>query len=173
MNWLKQDLAAHPNTCALVYWHKPYFTSSAKHSGFKKSKPVWEVLYANGVDIVLAGHNHHYERFAPQDPDGHLDVENGIRQFVVGSGGASLYNFRSTLIPNSEKALKTHGVLKLTLRNGGYHWAFIGVNDNLADAGTGICSGPAAKLSHPPVVGSAPRLAHRETTTNMATKTCW
>jgi hypothetical protein len=100
----------------------------------------WDILYAASVDVVVSGHDHLFERFAPQDPDGRLDARRGIRQFTVGTGGAELYPF-TTILPNSEVRINnTHGVLALRLDKGGYDWAFIGVGDApVLDSGAGKC----------------------------------
>src|SRR5688572_28024236 len=84
LTWLRNDLAAHPAKCNLAYFHHPFFSSGG---GAAKTRPTWNALYAAGVDVVLSGHHHFYERFAPQRPDGTLDTTGGIRQFVVGTGG--------------------------------------------------------------------------------------
>ncbi|HEV2058498.1 MAG TPA: DNRLRE domain-containing protein [Solirubrobacteraceae bacterium] len=139
LEWLKADLAAHPATCTLAYWHHPRFSS-----GFPRSNPrsdaFWRVLYDAGADVVLNGHAHDYERFAPQTPDAQRDDARGIRQFVVGTGGKNNYPFGS-VEPNSEvRDAATSGVLLLTLRRGGYDWKFAPVpGGRLRDAGSGAC----------------------------------
>ena len=85
--WLAQDLAQHPAGCTLAYFHKPLFSSGGSHGNDPLMKPLWDALYHAGADVVINGHDHNYERFAPQDPDGKLDTVHGIREFVVGSGG--------------------------------------------------------------------------------------
>ncbi len=139
LRWLKEDLAANPKTCTLAYWHHPLF-SSGHHGDNAVMKPTWNALYAANVDVVLNGHDHDYERFAPQDPNGVADSEVGIREFVVGTGGASLRPF-GTIKPNSEvRNADTHGVLKLTLRPTGYDWKFVPVaNGSFTDSGSGGC----------------------------------
>jgi hypothetical protein len=138
-DWLKADLAAHPATCTLAYWHRPYFTSG-HHPPYALIRPLVEILYQAGAEIVLSGHNHQYERFAPQDPDRHADPQ-GIRQFVVGTGGANvLYDFEATQ-PNSEVRWKDgYGVLALTLEDGSYSWNFLAAGGaNFSDSGEGSC----------------------------------
>ena len=136
--WLTQDLRDHPAACTLAYWHKPLFTSG-QHSPSTEMRPLFTILYDSGADVVLSGHNHTYERFAPQRPDRTRDDANGIRYFVAGSGGASLYDFVRTE-PNSEVRHKGWGVLKLTLKASDYSWEFLPVEgSSLADAGTGAC----------------------------------
>jgi hypothetical protein len=137
--WLVQDLAAHPATCTLAYWHKPLFTSGATHPPEAAMRPLFTILYDADVDVVLTGHNHHYERFAPQRPDGTRDDTRGIRQFVAGTGGAALYDFAAPQA-NSEVRLKTFGVLKLTLGATSYSWEFIPIaGSSFTDAGGGDC----------------------------------
>jgi hypothetical protein len=138
--WLIADLARHRNRCTIAYFHHPRF-SSARHGSQYEMQQFWDILYARGVDVVVSGHDHVYERFAPQDPDGNADPARGIRQFVVGTGGAGLYEF-STVLPNSEVRINdTHGVLALALGRGGYAWSFIPVGDggSSRDAGVGRC----------------------------------
>jgi hypothetical protein len=136
--WLKNDLAAHPATCTLAYWHEPRFSSGyhGSNSGFDA---FWRDLYAAGVDVVINGHDHDYERFAPQDPSG-AATPNGIREFVAGTGGASHYTF-NTPIANSEVRDNTsYGVLKLTLHEGSYDWQFVPVaGASFTDSGSGAC----------------------------------
>jgi len=89
--WLQEDLAANDEeACTLAYFHHPLFASGSYRPGVKRVERLWEVLYSAGVDAVLNGHDHNYQRFAPQDPGGRADPEGGIRQFVVGTGGRSL-----------------------------------------------------------------------------------
>lgn len=138
--WLQADLAAHPTVCTLAYWHRPRF-SSGRHGNSSAVAPFWRILYGAGADVVLNGHDHDYERFAPQNPDGVADPARGIRQFVVGTGGKGLRPFE-TIQPNSEvKNSTTHGVLKLTLRAASYDWEFIPIaGDTFADSGSGACN---------------------------------
>ncbi|MDB5959980.1 MAG: Alkaline phosphatase [Massilia sp.] len=124
--WLKQELATTPARCTLAYWHHPMYSSGMKGVD-PRMRPAWELLMAAGAELVLAGHDHLYERFAPQDGNGRLDTARGIRQFVVGTGGA----FPTPLLlplPNSEARDSNHmGVLRLVLRADGYDWAFLPV----------------------------------------------
>jgi acid phosphatase type 7 len=137
--WLRQDLAAHPARCTVAYWHHPRF-SSASHGSDTEPQPLWQALYDAGADVIIVGHDHSYERFAPQTPTGRPDPARGIRQFVAGTGGASLYDF-PTIEPNSEiRNNTTHGVLKLTLRPDGYDWRFVPVaGKTFSDSGSGSC----------------------------------
>jgi 3',5'-cyclic AMP phosphodiesterase CpdA len=138
--WLRADLAAHPNNCTLAYWHAPLF-SSGPHSGESTMREIWSILYKAGADVVLSGHDHIYERFAPQDDKGQKDPEHGIREFIVGTGGGGVYKFGS-IAPNSEvRDNTTYGVLKLTLSPGRYAWEFVGVpGSRFKDSGEGMCT---------------------------------
>jgi acid phosphatase type 7 len=139
--WLKQDLEQHARTCTLAYFHKPLFSSGAKHGNDPEMKPIWEVLYHAGADVVINGHDHDYERFAAQDPEGHADAYRGIREFVVGSGGKNSHRAMSAAQPNSEvRNADTFGVLKLTLHARGYEWEFVPeAGKSFTDTGSGIC----------------------------------
>ena len=134
--WLRSDLRAHPAQCTLAYWHFPRFSSS-KHGNIDSMRDFWQILYENGADVVLGGHDHVYERFAPQNPDGARDPANGIREFVVGTGGAPAYPFVDVK-PNSEVRLGANGVLRLALKAGGYDWNFIPVA-GAGDSGSATC----------------------------------
>ena len=137
--WLRADLAAHPARCTLAYWHLPRFSSGTTHGSQVQTQPLWQALYEYGADIVLAAHEHNYERFAPQTPDGTLDSARGIREFVVGTGGSGAYPLGPP-IPNSELGSWNHGVLKLTLDDGAYTWQFIPVpGEAFTDTGSGTC----------------------------------
>ena len=139
VEWLEADLAASDARCTVAYWHHPRF-SSGRHGNDKAVDVFWQRLYDAGVDVVLSGHDHDYERFAPQDPDGEEDGERGIREFVVGTGGTNLRRFE-TPKPNSElRVTGVHGVLALTLRDASYEWEFIPTEGNdLSDRGTATC----------------------------------
>src|ERR1700720_1140414 len=97
---LRADLAAHPAVCTLAYWHKPLFSSGGAHGNELTVKPLWQALYDANADVVVNGHDHDYERFAPQTPDGTADPARGIREFVVGTGGKNHRPSRPTK-PNS------------------------------------------------------------------------
>ena len=137
--WLAADLAAHRGAkCTIAYFHHPRF-SSGMHGNQYQMQRMWDIMYANGVDVVVSGHDHMYERFAPQDPVGRRDPARGIRQFTVGTGGAEFYSVR-TRQPNSEVVINDqHGVVALALGDGEYAWAFETVDHNVADAGSGRC----------------------------------
>ena len=136
--WLRAELAARPTRCALAYFHEPLF-GSGTNGGDPRSREAWRVMYDSGVDVILSGHNHSYERFAPQDPNGRFDPERGIRQFVAGTGGAPTTGFPQVQ-PNSEMRSSTWGVLKLTLRPTQYTWEFVPVpGQPLPDSGSASC----------------------------------
>jgi Calcineurin-like phosphoesterase len=142
--WLRADLAAHPAVCTLVIWHDPLFSSGRTHGSLGHVQPFWETLYRYGADVVVNGHEHNYERFAPQTPDGAADPDYGIREIVAGTGGESHYREGDVLTANSEAADdNTYGVLKLTLRESGYDWEFIPEpRGTFRDSGSGECHGP-------------------------------
>lgn len=127
--WLRQELATHPSRCTLAYWHHPMYSSGIKGVD-PRMRPAWELLMAAGAELALSGHDHLYERFAPQDGNGRRDDAHGIVQFVVGTGGAYPTPFLLPLA-NSEARDSNHmGVLKLVLRDDGYDWAFMATGDN-------------------------------------------
>lgn len=138
--WLRADLQAHPAACTLAYWHEPLFSSGAAHGNNPNYLDFWRDLYNARATIVLNGHDHDYERFAPQDPNGGADSDHGIREFVVGTGGNHLRTFGPPK-PNSEvRKAGTFGILRLTLRAHSYNWQFIPVaGETFADSGTGSC----------------------------------
>ena len=139
--WLKEDLAANDEeSCTLAYFHHPLFTSGAYRPGIERVERLWEILYAAGVDVVLNGHDHNYQRFAPQDPKGRADPERGIREFVVGTGGRSLYPIRDPIANSEVDNDETYGVLKLTLHPEGYEWRFKPVEgETFTDSGSARC----------------------------------
>jgi hypothetical protein len=137
--WLSADLAANTARCTLAYWHVPLHTSGAASSA--QMRPIYRLLYTMKADVVLTGHAHYYERFTPQDADGNVDATNGIRDFVVGTGGRSFFALSSTPAPNSvARIANTFGVLEMRLSADGYSWNFVPANDGgLTDAGSGTC----------------------------------
>ena len=137
--WLREDLATHNTRCTLAYWHHPVF-SSGGHGNGHRMRTIWPVLYEFGVDVVVNGHDHDYERFAPQTPTGQLDPQHGIREFVVGTGGAHLGKFK-TVQPNSEiRDDSTWGILEFTLHPTSYTWEFVPVTDAaFHDGGSAEC----------------------------------
>ena len=141
--WLRADLAANPNRCVAAYWHEPRWSSGTEHGSDSGFSAFWEDLYAAGADIVLNGHEHNYERFAKQTPAG-ARAANGIREFVVGTGGADEggYPFGTPLATSEVRIPSGNpGVLKLTLHDGSYDWEWKGVPGiGYRDAGRDNCS---------------------------------
>jgi hypothetical protein len=141
LTWLESELAAHPARCTVAIWHEPRW-SSGWHGNDPQVAPFWDALYAAGAELVLNGHDHDYERFAPQDPGGRRDLVFGIREFVVGTGGAPLRKLRIRRPNRQSSNNDTHGVLKLTLRPGGYDWVFLPIaGETFTDSGSGTCHG--------------------------------
>jgi hypothetical protein len=137
--WLRADVKANSTKCTLAYWHHPRF-SSGPHGSDASSQPLWQALYDAGADVVVSGHDHTYERFAPQTPVGKVDASRGLREFVVGTGGAGLYAW-ATIAANSEvRNNTTRGVLKLTLYVDRYEWQFVPVaGASFTDTGSASC----------------------------------
>jgi acid phosphatase type 7 len=136
MAWLKAESAANSG-CKLAAWHYPVVSSSTRGNN-STMQSVWTELATKKVDIVLQGHEHHYERFAPMQGDGAADATNGIRSFVVGTGGASLYDF-GAIKPNSEARIKNFGVIVLKLYASRYEWSFQSVDGAILDSGSAKC----------------------------------
>jgi hypothetical protein len=140
--WLKQDLAEHAGSCIVTFGHHALYSSGVfrSHAVHPELKDLWRDLYQAHADLMLAGHEHSYERFAPQDPDGNADEKNGIREIVVGTGGRS-HDPLGTALPHSEaRNFDTFGVLKVTLWPERYEWEFIPVNaDGFRDSGESPC----------------------------------
>jgi hypothetical protein len=137
MQWLRGDLAATNARCVAAIWHHPVF-SSGQNGPQTQMREVWRVLRELGADVVIAGHEHLYERFARQDETGR-PTSGGLRQFTVGTGGADLTN-PTRLSPNSEVRFGTHGVLKLTLSPESYSWQFIAIPPgSVSDSGSDTC----------------------------------
>ena len=144
LDWLEQDLAASRARCTLAYWHHPLY-SSGWHGSMPVMRRAWELLYRAGAELVLSGHDHTYERFLPQDADGKLDKKRGIRQFVVGTGGAYYTPFKLPLENSKVRDNSRFGVLKLVLRDDRYEWEFLEAsydgfpNGKAPDRGEGKC----------------------------------
>jgi hypothetical protein len=137
--WLQADLAAHLRKCTLAYWHHPRF-SSGYHGNDSSTEAFWQLLYKAGAEVILSGHDHHYERFATQTPQGQPDEQRGIRQFVVGTGGKNHYELQA-IQPNSQvQNADIYGVLKLTLHPSSYNWRFLPESgQNFTDSGSQGC----------------------------------
>ncbi len=139
LDWLKADLAQSRTHCTLAYWHHPMF-SSGSHGGDSRMVEAWKILYAANAELVLASHDHHYERFAPQDAEGRRDEQRGLRQFVVGTGGAKLTPLGFQQAHSEVRDNSTYGVLRLVLKEAGYEWDFLPVEKNgFTDRGMALC----------------------------------
>jgi len=137
--WLKSDLSLYRNyTCTLAFWHHPVF-SSGEHGDGPEMRELFRLLHTAGADVVLAGHDHDYERFAPQDPDGRFDPVRGIRQFVVGTGGGELRPFSGVHANSEARIAMVFGVLRLTLQSNSYQYQFIPGSGAGSDSGSGAC----------------------------------
>ena len=143
-DWLEQDLAAVPaSSCVLAYWHHPLFNSGNGNGSDDMSAvvPLWTDLYSAGADLILNGHEHNYQRYAQMTPEGVIST-GGIRQFVSGAGGRSLYGFNSVKAPGYEFGSRSFGVLELQLAPGSYSWKYINLNGTVVDSGGPIsCHG--------------------------------
>jgi len=139
VTWLQDDLAANPSQCVLAYWHKPRWSSGSNHGSNSAMQALWQVLYNAGAELVINGHEHNYERFAEMNASG-AAVSQGLREFVVGTGGNSLYPFGTALTTSQVRNSSTYGVLKLTLHSGGYDWQFVpGAGSTFTDSGSSSC----------------------------------
>ncbi len=138
--WLQADLKASAKQCTLAYWHHPRFSSGTTHGSAGWMQQVWQDLYAAGAEIVVSGHEHNYERFAPQNDKGSYDAARGVREFVVGTGGATLYDKQAPIANSQAFNGTTWGVLKLTLYTASYTWEFVPVaGGTFTDVGSGSC----------------------------------
>ncbi len=138
--WLRADLSTHPAACTLAYFHKPLFSSGGAHGDDPELKPFWQALYDAHADVIVNGHDHDYERFGPQNPNGEADQARGIREFVAGTGGKNHRPFQEPDKNSEVRNADTFGVLKLTLRSHGYDWDFVPeAGKTFTDSGTGTC----------------------------------
>lgn len=164
--WLRADLAAHPTTCTAAIWHEPRYSSGANHGDDLSTATFWEDLYYAGAELIVNGHDHDYERFAPMDPRGNLDANHGLREIVVGTGGKSLTNFGTIEANSVARNAADFGVLELTLHDTSYDWQFVPVpgGSGFSDAGVGTCvasppappPAPTADFAASPTAGEAP-----------------
>ena len=139
--WLRSILAANPRSCTIAVMHHPRFTST-RSTPDGVTGALWQALYDHGAEVIVTGHRHHYERFAPQTPAGASDASFGIRQFVVGTGGIDLVGFASPMKNSQVRNSSTYGVLKFTLRASSYDFAFMPIaGQSFSDKGTGVCHG--------------------------------
>ncbi len=154
--WFRDDLAAHPSACTVAMWHDARFSSGNVHGDTTFVQPLWSIAYAGGVDLVLGGHEHDYERFAPQDAGGALDRQFGVREIVVGTGGYYLYGLGTRQANSEAYSASTYGVLRLTLHPGSYDWEFRPVaGGSFRDSGTDACHGPPTQPTGGPQVRSS------------------
>jgi hypothetical protein len=135
--WLQEQLAVNAARCTVAYFHHPPF-SSGMHGNHPFMHDLWRELYASRVDVVIVGHEHNYERLAPMNGEGQADPTRGVRQFIVGTGGAQLVG-PGRIWPASEFRATQYGVLKLTLDVGRYQWEFLQTNGSVADSGFDVC----------------------------------
>jgi chitodextrinase len=164
--WLANDLKSHANFCTLAYWHIPLFSSGGRANN--NSKTFWQLLYDNNADLILSAHDHTYERFAPQTPSGTLDTSRGIREFIVGSGGANHTSF-VTIAANSEvRNASTFGVLEITLHPTSYDWQFVPeAGQTFTDSGTTACHGPTSDTTPPTAPANLTAMASSPTQVNL------
>ena len=140
--WLRADLAASSASCTLAIWHHPRFTSGTFHRSDPATTPFWQALYEAGAEVVVSGHEHFYERLGPMRSNGVIDASFGLRSFVVGSGGFSHYGFGTPLPASEARNADTFGVMKFTLRAGGYDWQFVPeAGKTYTDVGSAACHG--------------------------------
>lgn len=142
LRWVREELTAHGGACSVAYGHDPRF-SSGKHGSDPELEPLWRLLHGAGVELLMSGHDHHYERFDPLGPDATPDLEHGVRQFVVGTGGAYL---REVEVPAPHSRTLTdedHGLLRVTLHPDRYEWEFVPIDgDEFTDRGDASCHAP-------------------------------
>ncbi|HET6763882.1 MAG TPA: metallophosphoesterase [Longimicrobiaceae bacterium] len=136
--WLRADLAASHARCTMAYWHRPRFSSST-HGPAADLAPLWQALYDGGAEVVLSGHDHTYERFAPQTALGAADTARGIRQFIAGTGGRGLYPFKTPQTNSEARFNAALGILRFELHPTGYRWKFIPVSGAVPDSGSAAC----------------------------------
>jgi hypothetical protein len=143
IQWLRRDLQRHASVCTLAYWHRPPFSSGRYGDPENTARvlPLWATVNEEGVDLVLTGHEHSYERFVPMNAEGDRDDEGGVRLIVAGTGGGNLRQFKYDPLPTTEiRNDDTWGVLKLTLNPAGYDWEFLPVaGKSFRDSGSGTC----------------------------------
>jgi hypothetical protein len=139
VSWLKADLAANPRACVAAIWHQPLFSSGSEHGNDPRVRPLWQALQDAGAEVIVNGHDHDYERFAPQTADA-VASATGIREFVVGTGGGDLRTWGTIKANSQVRDVSTYGVLKLTLRAGSYEWRFLPAGGGtFTDSGSGAC----------------------------------
>ena len=140
LNRVRRNLAWDRHQCELAYWHHPAFSSGAEYGSIERMHELWAMLQQAGVDLALTGHEHSYERFARLDATGAPDP-SGMRQFVVGTGGAKLYPIGARILGSQRRIDDRHGVLRLRLRPRSYIWEFVAVDGSILDSGRTECHG--------------------------------
>lgn len=135
--WIRTELTGNATRCTLAYFHHPLYSSGTNGDNARLAG-LWQLLYEHGVDVIVSAHEHMYERYAPMSPDGQRNDARGIRQFIVGTGGAGLYTVQR-VHPQSEVQIIAHGLLKLTLSAQGYDWEFLQVGGARGDVGSDVC----------------------------------
>jgi hypothetical protein len=135
--FIRTELTANTSRCTLAYFHHPLY-SSGPNGDNARLAGLWQMLYEMGVDVVVSAHEHMYERYAPMSPDGQPNFTRGIRQFIVGTGGAGLYTVQQ-VHPQSQVQIVSLGILKLTLAELGYNWEFLQPGGLKADVGSDVC----------------------------------
>ena len=138
-SFLTSDLAGRTNRCILAYWHHPRFSSGATHGNNGAIAPLWDQLYAAGADVVLNGHEHTYERFAPQTPAA-VASPSGIRQFIAGTGGRALHMMGAAVANSEVRIAGVFGVLRMTLHPTSYDWRYQAEDRSTLDSGSAACS---------------------------------
>jgi acid phosphatase type 7 len=136
--WLSDKLNTNQQACVMAVWHHPIFSSSTR-GGTTKMRELFDLLASKNADLVLQGHEHQFERFKPALGDGTVDLKSGITSMVVGTGGASLYDFVTTPHSASEVRIKEFGVLQLDLTTTSSFWKFVNINQKVLDSGTLVC----------------------------------
>ena len=167
--WLQQDLAGSQASCTLAMWHHPRF-SSGPNGDSVGTQPLWKALWDNGVELLLSGHDHDYERFRPLSADGSPDDATGVRQLVVGTGGRSHTAFLTTHANSEVRNDTTYGVVKMTLAEGSYDWEFVPVaGGTFTDAGSGTCHGRPQDTTRPQTsISSGPPATTTDSTAELA-----
>lgn len=139
LTWIRRDLHRNDATCELAFWHHPRWSSGTHHGSDEDMGALWSVLFRFGVDVALNGHEHNYERFALMSPQGRKAPGTGIREFVVGTGGAGSYPFGNPIAGSQKRITGVFGVLRMTLHDDGYSWAFVRADGSVADSGRQGC----------------------------------
>jgi len=138
LDWLAADLKGNTKVCTMAYWHNPRW-SSGWHGSDPRLDVLWQRLYNAGVDVILNGHDHDYERFLPQAPTGVVDSAKGITEFIAGTGGGGLRGITRKVASSAFRLEGYYGILKLTLGSKEYQWAFLDTSGHVWDPGAGKC----------------------------------